>query len=111
MKTYKDFEKIPLGYSDIATLIVVGCCEWDKKRHSCLRIDEIHFGGDGFYEAYLVTDKDAKIGEHYEKVYECDSWLKIYDDDTRVFDSDYKYNRFEIYRAANYGMIIKCWKQ
>lgn len=31
MKTYKDFEKIPLGYSDIATLIVVGCCEWDKK--------------------------------------------------------------------------------
>lgn len=118
MKTYKDFEKIPLGYSDIACLIAVGTKSFEEARKereidhdaSILKIQEIRFGVDGFYEAYLVTDKNAKIGAHYEKVYECDSWLKIYDDDTRVFQSDYEYNHFEIYRAANYGMIIKCWK-
>ena len=109
MKTYKDYPKISLGYSDIATLIVVGCDKWDHERHSCLKIDEIHYGGDDFYEAYLVTDKDAEIGAHYEKIYECESWLKIYDDDTCVFKSDFKYNRFEIYRAGYYGTIIKCW--
>lgn len=109
MKTYKDYPKIDLGYSDIATLIAVGCGQWDDERHSCLKIGEIGYGGDNIYDAYLVTDKDAEIGSHYEKVFECDSWLKIYDDDTCVFRSNYKFNRFEIYRAADFGTIIKCW--
>lgn len=109
MKTYRECPIVNLGGSDIATLIVVGCGEWDKKRHSCLKLEEIHYDSDGWYQAYLVTEKDVEIGSHYEKVYECTSWLKIYDDDTCVFKSDFKYNRFEIYRAANFGTIIKCW--
>lgn len=117
MKTYKDYPKIDLGYSDIATLIAVGTMSWDELREkskndpacSCLKIGEVGYGGDNIYDAYLVTDKNVEIGAHYEKVFECESWLKIYDDDTCVFKSDYKYNHFEIYRAANYGTIIKCW--
>lgn len=110
MKSYKDCPVISLGYSDIATLIVVGCRAWHDGKSSCLKLDEIHYGGDDFYDAYLVTDKDVEIGNHYKKVFECESWLKIYDDDTCVFKSDYQYNRFEIYRAENFGTIIRCLK-
>lgn len=101
MKSYKDCPIVSLGYSDIAALIAVGCG---------LKLDEIHYGGDDFYEAYLVTDEDIEIGSHYQKVFECESWLKIYDDDTCVFKSDFQYNRFEIYRAGNFGTIIRCLK-
>lgn len=110
MKSYKNCPIVSLGYSDIATLIVVGCGAWNKEKSSCLKLDEIHYGGDDFYEAYLVTEADAEIGSHYQKVFECNSRLKIYDDDTCVFKSDFQYNRFEIYRAGNFGTIIRCLK-
>ncbi len=32
MKSYKDCPIVSLGYSDIATLIVVGCVAWNKEK-------------------------------------------------------------------------------
>ena len=62
-------------------------------------------GSDGEYFAYLCNN--AEIGEHYTKKYECDGWLKIYDDNKKRFD---QFGKFEIYRAGDragdFGIII-----
>lgn len=99
-------KKIWLGGSDIACLIAVGCVSDDEFQNSTdvLRCLPIHFGGDGFYQAYLV-DENAEIGSHYEIVARFGSWLRIYDDNQLVFNHNAK--MFEIYRAGNYGMIIR----
>lgn len=98
MKTYKDFEKIRIGESDIANLVMVGCRE-DQGAVTEL----LHFGEDGDYEAYYVTEP-CEIGEHYKKVASFESWLKIYDDTERTFD---EYGDFNIYRAGDFGCIIE----
>ena len=98
MKTYKDFEKIKIGESDIACLVMVGCRE-DKGAITEL----LHFGEDGFYEAYYATEP-CEIGEHYKKVASFESWLKIYDDTERTFN---EYGDFNIYRAGDFGCIIE----
>lgn len=110
MKTYKDCKKISLGGSDYCSVIAVGCYDYGEKHlgNQSLKMKDIHFGEDGGYEAYLVEGEDIVIGSHYEKVFECTSWLKIYDDYKCVFKSDYDFNRFEIYRAGNFGTIIRC---
>lgn len=93
MKTYKDFRKIGLGFSDIAALVLRGC--------DC--IDELHFGGDGHYSAYLVTE-EAEIGEHYKEVFRCHSWLWIYDDERcvcMIYAPD-----IIVYRAGEMGCVI-----
>ncbi len=109
MKTYKECEIIRLGASDYATLIAVGC-PLEYGENWSLNLKEINFGEDGCYHAYLVDNKDIEIGSHYTKVFECFAWLKIYDDTTCVFQSNYEFNFFEIWRAGNSGMIIRCLK-
>jgi len=98
MKNYKDFEKVFIGDSDIASLILVG---WSENG---LKLFDLHFGEDGSYQAYII-DEDTEIPKHYSRVYECKSWLRIYDDIGLVkeFDS----NLIEIYRAGEMGCIIK----
>ena len=51
MKTYKDFEKQYIGNSDVAALIMVG-----YKKGNGLVTDLLHFGEDGAYSAYIVTE-------------------------------------------------------
>lgn len=95
--------KVNLGGSDIAALIVVGC---GKEK---LNVAAIDYGGDGSYSAYLCG-KETKIPDYYTKVFECDHWLKIYDDNSLVFNSDRNgriFHHFVIYRAADYGTIIQ----
>ena len=94
MKTYKDFEKVYIGSSDIARLVVAGA----NKEPMILR-----FGEDSAYSAYFVSSP-ADIGEHYSKVYECDVWLKIYDD--RELAAEIAAEHIEIYRAGQMGCII-----
>lgn len=57
MKDHREYKKIPLGESDIASLLL---------RHpaGCEMLD---FGEDGSYSAYLVDD-DCEIPEHYTKI-------------------------------------------
>ena len=100
MKTYKDFEKEFIGASDIASLILVGCGGEEG-----LQMEELHFGGDGDYRAYIVTDPEAEIGSHYKKVATFNNWLRIYDDDEKTFHQDAK--EINIFRAGGYGCIIQ----
>lgn len=93
MKTYRDFPKINLGYSDIAALVLRGCDNFA----------EVRFGGDGSYSAYYVTE-EAKIGEHYTEVFSCTTWLWIYDDEQRV--AGIYAPKIKVYRAGEMGCII-----
>ena len=74
MKTYKEYDKVYIGESDIASLILAG-----YKEGVGLSLSELHFGIDGGYQAY-ITDDQAEIGSHYELVQTFQVWLKIYDD-------------------------------
>ena len=100
MKSYKDFEKITIGSSDIASLILVGVTEngVDSKI--------LNFGQDDDYSAYIVAgyEDEVKIGNHYELRATFETWMKIYDDDglVRTFECD----KICVYRAGEMGCII-----
>lgn len=100
--TYKDFEKIYIGSSDIATLVLVGCGD------DGVKVGQLNFGSDGSYYAYIVECDNAeeiKIESHYTKVATFNHWLKIYDDDGKTFDGCGK--EVNIYRAGQFGCIIQ----
>ena len=101
MKSYKEYEKNYIGMSDIANLILAGSSD------NGLRLTALHFGMDNDYYAYIV-DANAEIGEHYTKVAEFKSWLRIYDDSflTQEFDA----NKISVYRAGEMGCIIQLFK-
>lgn len=94
--TYKDFDKVYLGFSDIAALKIFS---YDNTRG--LEANILKMGSDGDYEAYYCNN--AIISEHYKKVYSVDGWLEIYDDNQKMFD---EHGKFEIYRAGDFGIII-----
>lgn len=105
LNDYHSCEKIRIGSSDIAALIAVGCGKDD------LKTAVIDFGEDGSYSAYVCGEKTT-IPDYYKKVFECQAWLKIYDDTGLMFDSGYSgFNRFAIYRAGSFGTIIKMTKE
>lgn len=103
MKSYKDFDTISIGGSDIACLVLVGCKRNEKGESLGAFTELLHFGEDGSYKAYYVTEP-CEIGEHYRKVTSFNSWLKIYDDTEKTFDV---YGDFNIYRAGMLGCIIE----
>lgn len=102
MKTYKDFEKQYIGSSDIAALIMSGYRNGDG-----LVTDLLHFGEDGAYSAYIVTETedDVEIGSHYSKVASFNNWLKIYDDTGLSYNVEG--SEINIYRSEMYGCIIQ----
>ena len=100
MKTYKDFEQRYIGGSNIAALILVGC-----RGEEGLKTEQLHFGEDGSYKAYIVTETDVEIGSHYNKVATFNHWLKIYDDDELTYRINAK--EINIYRAGEFGCIIQ----
>lgn len=99
MKSYKDFEKIFIGSSDIAALTLVG-----MSTNGELIAEILEFGHDDRYSAYLVTE-EALIGSHYEKRFAFESWLRIYDDDDCVIK--FRGDRIDVYRAGEMGCIIR----
>lgn len=95
-KFYKDFKKVYIGESDIASLTV----------RSVYNVYDLHFGNDGHYNAYECFG-DVGIGEHYSKVFCGKSWLKIYDDSQLIYNKHFdSFNFVDIYRAGNAGCII-----
>lgn len=98
MKSYKDFPKRYIGDSDIASLILVGCGE------NGLKLQELSFGEDNSYSAYIIDENDVEIGSHYTKVAEFKNWLRIYDDDGKT--TDLAADKIIVYRAAMMGCII-----
>lgn len=102
MKNYKDFPKVYIGSSDIASLTVRAGGD----------VTALNFGEDGAYYAYIVTER-AEIGEHYKKMFSTPShWIAIYDDDEKVFTRrDKDAQRINIYRAGEFGCIIEFEKE
>lgn len=98
---YKEYEKINLGYSDIAALVCVGCNEEGAKT------ELLKFGEDGNFNAYIV-DESAEIGAHYSLITTFNYWLRIYDDCGRVYSVTAK--EIKIYRAGLRGCIIQVIK-
>ena len=102
MKTYKDFETIYIGGSDVASLIMMGLKETGRT------LEFLNFGEDGEYYAYIVSRKEnepVEIGEHYKKVATFTNWLKIYDDYESTLDIKGKV--INVYRAGEFGCIIE----
>ena len=97
MAHYKDFKKVYLGNSDIASLIA----------QDADGVTEIKFGADGTYEAYECLGDNVQIDEHYKLVHQAKQWLRIYDDDECTYLRCYKeYRNCDIYRAGDYGIIL-----
>lgn len=102
MKHYKDFEKVYIGSSDIASLTL----------RSVLIAGELDFGGDGSYYAYEVFGDDVEIGAHYKKVFSGSTWLWIYDDNGKAYNSGYHDGMaVDVYQAGGYGCIIHWHKE
>ena len=97
-RSYKSFERVMLGASDIASLVFRACRGG---------VAEVKFVGDGVYHAYECTG-EVEVGEHYKKVFEGEGWLMVYDDKTLTYQRSGK--RFEVYRAGDFGCII-CWPE
>lgn len=98
MKNYKDYQKVSIGSSDIASLVLVGISE------SNLKAEFLHFAGDGEYQAYIV-DNEAEIGAHYEKMYTFTHWMKVYDDEELMHD--FNAREINVYRAGDFGCIVQ----
>lgn len=97
---YKEFNEISIGISYIATLIMVGC---PVENSNELITKPLYFGADGDYKAYYINEDD--IPEHYEKVAEFSTWLKIYDDNELT--TTIRGELIEVFRAGDFGCIIK----
>lgn len=98
MKNYKG-KTINLGISDIGNIIISAPIIGNEDY-----VATLHFTEDGSYKAYLL-EKDMQVPEHYRKVMDITSWIKIYDDDGIVFEA--RCSKIEIYRAGTFGVIIK----
>ncbi len=105
-KSYKEFKKVYIGESDIATLIVRTCENYEvtKENYSKWGVYSLNFGKDSNYNAYVV-DETAIIGEHYNLVIHGKAWIKIYDDEGLTFKARAK--EIKIYRAGQHGCIIQ----
>jgi hypothetical protein len=101
---YKDYPSKYIGESDIANLTLRYCKDG-------IKYENIHFGGDGSYDAYIVDDEDVYIGEHYELVISIKGlfWFEIIDDKGVTYSERMSGGNsiLNIYRAGSYGIIIQ----
>ena len=98
-ETYKEYAKAELGFSDVASLILR-----TMDANGGLKAAILGFGGDGCYSAYIV-DSTAKIGEHYDLVFQGRVWLDVYDDTSLV--AKFRGDAIRVYRAGAFGCIIQ----
>lgn len=101
MKSYKDYQLISFGMSDIASLVLVYFDNVDYEAQSRI----LPMGGDGAYRGRVVCN-DVEIPSHYTKQFSINaSWVKIYDDDSLVWigkgDAIY-----EFYTAGERTLLI-----
>lgn len=101
-KSYKDFQKVPLGGSDKAQLTLIG---GDKRLMP--ETFTLNFGEDNDYSAYLV-EGECQIGDHYELWKEFRGYMSIYDDTGVVANYRVGVNGLiRVYRAGEMGCIIQ----
>lgn len=83
-------ERICIGSSEIASLVVRSVC----------KLEELRMGEDGIYFVYLTKNANDYKGEK-ELVFTCENWLKIYDDNGLVYNND----------KCKYYNIYRCWDE
>lgn len=98
MKSYKEYPRQGLGWSDVAAVILAGCTE------EGVSAEVLHFNFDGEYKAYLV-DQDAEIGAYYHLVCSFLYWMRVYDDEELI--ETFKADKINVYRAGDGGCIIQ----
>ncbi len=110
MKSYHEYKKEHIGYSDMASLILKGCANdeelinMSRKEREQLTLFNLAMGINGNYNAYIVDEK-CKIPEYYELVKVFKLWMKIYDDEKLI--KEYYADQILIYRAYLCGTIIQ----
>lgn len=92
-RNYKDFNKIFIGESDIASVVLRS---WNSA-------SILNFGQDDSYLAYFV-DEEIEIPAHYSLVFESDYWLKIFDDSSLA--REIRADKIRVYRAGEMGCLI-----
>lgn len=80
-----------------------------RSNSSVVNLSVFIFRIDTCYRAYIVTDKDARIGPHYRVVATFNHWLKIYDGDGLAHSV--RANNITVYRAGELGCIIQMYDQ
>lgn len=100
MRDHHEYNKISIGSSDVAALILVGFSSKEKGLKSSI----LKFGEDNSYRAYIV-DGECEIPTHYILEAEFNSWMKIYDDEGLTYDTNADIIR--VYRAGGMGVIIQ----
>lgn len=80
MKTYKDFPRVFIGYSDRSDLVL----------RSYNEVKFLGFDHEDNYYAYFVTEPIdiSKLGPEFRHVMSCKSTLWVYDDESRTASFD-----------------------
>ena len=105
MKSYRDYPLIGFGMSDIASLVLVYFDNVDYEVQSRI----MPMGSDGAYRGRVVYN-DVEIPAHYTKKFSINaSWVKIYDDDTSVWEGKGD-AIYEFYTAGDRTVLIKIKK-
>jgi hypothetical protein len=98
-KKHYDCELADIGFSDIASLTL----------RSCDKVGILRFCEDDSYCAWIADDF-CEIPEHYNLVFECGTWLYIYDDNGLAWKTEENYTAIKVYRSGGYGCIIQLIK-
>lgn len=107
------FVNLYVGYSDIATVTCMGMTDKEglEPTDNHIKYLPVHFGGDDTYAAYLITDEVEvleSVAQHYKLQGTFKHWMKIYDDEECTLQL--RANKIEVYRAGDYGMLIRLCK-
>lgn len=98
MKNYKEFSKVSIGASDIASLTL----------RSVRNVGILDFSEDGNYFAYECFG-DVEIADHYTKVFSGSTWLYIYDDFGRSYNKSFystgEYKNVDVYVCGRTAII------
>lgn len=105
--------RLYVGSSDIAMLTCMGMTDKEglKPTDDHIKYLLVHFGGDDDYRASIITDECEvleSVAQHYELQGTFKHWMKIYDD--RECRLQLRANKIEVYRAGDYGMLIRLCK-
>lgn len=94
MRDHHSYSKVSLGGSDIASLIL----------RAPEKLAELFMGEDGEYSAYVV-DGECLIPSWYTQAFECESWLRVYDDENMV--EKFRGDVIRVFRCGAFGIIIQ----
>lgn len=103
MKNYRDFDKVHMGETDIATILLSYTINGTEKTF------EIATGEDSRFSAYYI-EGEAEIGSHYNLIFEAECVNKASFSDEDGENSKFEYDEektIRLYRAGVHGFILQ----